>query len=410
MLEPLQREQFNQILDELGKSLDITESQFKAAVDSYNAVGSWLCKDDSLLKPYAPTIKPQGSFLIGTMIQPYHEDQDLDLDLVCELTGKNINWTQKDLKTIVGEQLKSHKTYESLLDEEGRRCWTLKYRETSIRNDKYHMDILPAIVSNGYNLLLEKSFSATESEGADQLAIRITDKEMDNYSYEKMLENWMQSNPFGYAQWFIGQANLDFMKAFSLNESIKPVPTFQVEKLPLQRVVQILKRHRDMMFKDDSERPISVIITTLAARAYQKETNVFEALINVIDRMAQFIENKYDSEKKEYYKFIGNPVNECENFADRWRDTPAKQRKFYRWLEKARVDIHNAAQQRGQHLIMKSLSESFGQDIVNKTFNSIGDQARLLTEQGKNRFDVKAGLTASGAGIIKPHQFYGSEN
>jgi hypothetical protein len=35
-------------------------------------------------------------------------------------------------------------------------------------------------------------------------------------------------------------------------------------KTPLQQAVQILKRHRDMMFADDPEhKPISVIITTL---------------------------------------------------------------------------------------------------------------------------------------------------
>src|SRR4051812_16575913 len=121
MLSTEQKTQFSEILEELGNTLDISETQFNAAVQSYKAVGSWLCADGSLLKPYNPTIKPQGSFLLGTTIQPYDQNQDLDIDLVCELSGKNDWWTQKDLKEIIGEQLESHKTYESLLDEEGRR-------------------------------------------------------------------------------------------------------------------------------------------------------------------------------------------------------------------------------------------------------------------------------------------------
>jgi hypothetical protein len=101
MLTIQQKTEFSEILDELGETLDITESQFNAAVTSYNAVGNWLCSDDSKLKPYSPSVKPQGSFLIGTTIQPYTDGQDIDIDLVCELTGKNPQWTQKDLKDIV---------------------------------------------------------------------------------------------------------------------------------------------------------------------------------------------------------------------------------------------------------------------------------------------------------------------
>lgn len=42
----------------------------------------------------------------------------------------------------------------------------------------------------------------------------------------------------------------------------------------LQRIVQILKRHRDIMFNGDEDKPISIIITTLASRAYRGETNL----------------------------------------------------------------------------------------------------------------------------------------
>ena len=409
MLTTQQKIQFSEILDELGETLDITENQFDAAVSSYNAVGNWLCNDNSLLKPYNPSVKPQGSFLIGTTIQPYSDGQDIDIDLVCELTGKNSNWTQKHLKEIVKKQLEDHKKYESILDEEGRRCWTLKYRENSVNNDQYHMDILPAVIATGYNEVVIKMFSESRTLNFDSLAIRITDKELFNYDTATNPENWLQSNPFGYAKWFIDRAETNTIKLFSLNESIQPVPKFQKKRLPLQRVVQILKRHRDMMFKDDNEKPISIIITTLAGYAYQGQTEVLDALLDVIDRMHLFIEDKLDHDTRESYKFVGNPVNKSENFADRWRDTPAKERKFNDWLKKVKADILNATLQTGQHNIINSLSESFGENAVKKTFSNIGDRARLLTEQGNNRFDAKFGLSTAGASTIKPHKFYGTK-
>ena len=409
MLTTQQKQEFSEILEELGETLDITENQFNAAVTSYNAVGNWLCNDNSRLQPYSPSVKPQGSFLIGTTIQPYTEGQDIDIDLVCELTGKNPNWTQKDLKDIVKKQLEDHKKYESILDEEGRRCWTLKYRENSVNNDQYHMDILPAVIANGYNVVLTKMFSESRTMNFDSLAIRITDKELLNYDSATNPDNWLQSNPFGYAKWFIDRAQTNTIKLFSLSESIQPVPKFQKDRLPLQRVVQILKRHRDMMFKDDKEKPISIIITTLAGYAYQGQTNVLDALIDVIDRMHLFIDVEQDKDTGEYFRCVKNPVHTTENFADRWRDTPAKETKFNNWLKKVKADIVNATEQSGQHNIINSLSESFGENAVKKTFSNIGDRARLLTEQGKNRFDATVGLSTAGASAIKPHNFYGSE-
>ena len=60
--------------------------------------------------------------------------------------------------------------------------------------------------------------------------------------------------------------------------SIDDVPTWE-RRTPLQRTIQILKRHRDVRFKDNCEfAPISMIITTLAAQAYQGEEDLYEAL------------------------------------------------------------------------------------------------------------------------------------
>ena len=75
-----QKDQFSEIFAELGESLDITESQHDAAVKSYQFVGNWLAAPESPLSPYRPKIEPQGSFLLGTMTQPVHEEDDLEID------------------------------------------------------------------------------------------------------------------------------------------------------------------------------------------------------------------------------------------------------------------------------------------------------------------------------------------
>ena len=417
-----QKRQFAEILEKLGENLSITKSQHEAAVQSYAAVGNWLSKDDSILKPYNPEVKPQGSFIIGTTVQPVNPEDDIDLDIVCELHGKKWDWTQEDVKRIVGDQIRNNKTYESLLDDEGRRCWTLKYREKSNRNDRYHMDILPAIIANGYSVLLEKSFSNLENRDYDNLQLSITDKERFDFYTETDPKKWLQSNPFGYAKWFMGRVYIfegTLTKSFSLNEAVKPTPGYQEERLPLQRVVQLLKRHRDIMFANEpnedvrKQKPISCIITTLAARAYRGEINVLDALWGVIERMRNEIEWRTDASGKQY-EWISNPVNEAENFADRWNDDHSCRREnFYKWLDAVKEDLQYAQSQRGLGKISESLKKSFGDEPVTKVFAQIGERSRLLTEQKSNCYDRQRGVMgsiASGASTlskIPSHTFDG---
>ncbi|MDN3709005.1 hypothetical protein QW060_18175 [Myroides ceti] len=240
MITTEQKTELEDILDVLGENLSITESQHEAAVRSYKAVGSWLTNNESKLAPYSPVISPQGSFIIGTIIQTIDPDGDMDLDIVCELNGKKQDWTQKDVKEIVGEQLAKHKKYESILDEEGRRCWTLKYRENGSPNERYHMDILPAINTNGHSIILEKAYSNLKDQKIEDLVLSITDNErLPEYEISTDPNEWLQSNPFGYAKWFMGIADDikgERTKMFSLNESVNPTPKYQKDRLPLQRL------------------------------------------------------------------------------------------------------------------------------------------------------------------------------
>jgi hypothetical protein len=408
MLTTDQKKQFSELLEELGKTLDISESQYDAAVRSYKAVGNQLSKVGSALAPYKPEILPQGSFLLGTMVKPVNENDDLDIDLVCKLTGKQPSWTQYHLKQKVGNQLKENELYRNMLKEEGRRCWTLVYANSA----NYHLDILPSIVDKGYQMILEKAFSTNEKANLNELAIRITDRTKDDYYFEEDHKLWLKSNPFGYGKWFYVQASLDFAKAFSLNEWIKPVPSYQKEKLPLQRVVQILKRHRDIMFNGDENKPISIIIATLAARAYQKETSILEALQNVIDRMPQYIEEKFNPKSGRMVKWVGNPVNEEENFADKWEETPQKRINFYNWLEAIQTDVRHALNQKdkGLQCVMEALKTPFGEQAITKAFSNYGDRQLLLRESGGMKMAAITGTIGSaGRTSIPKHTNFGAK-
>jgi hypothetical protein len=412
MLTKEQKEQFSEILEELGNSLDITKTQYDAAVKSYSAVGDWLSKPDSILYPYGPEILPQGSFMLGTMIQPITVEDDLDIDLVCQLDFKEPMWTQKILKHKTGDQLKSNNFYNNLLQfPDGRRCWTLKYRESSINTkERYHMDILPCVVGSGYKSTLnEVLLKYNDISDVERLAIRITDRERTNYDSERNEQLWLKSNPFGYAKWFYFKANVQTLRTVMLSEAVQKVPKFQKEKLPLQRVVQILKRHRDMMWKDrddKDDKPISIIITTLAGQSYNKETNVIEALVNVVSKMRNFISDTNPHNGWNEY-WVMNPVNNQENFADKWKTYPERKENFYDWLDAIEKDVNNITQQKGIQLISESMKRPFGSELITKTFSNYAANQLKKRESGELKMASQTGLIGSSGTTVKRHDFHG---
>jgi len=399
-----QRKQFSEILEELGKTLDISKEQHDAAVRSYEYVAGWLAAEDSPLYRYKPEIIPQGSFMLGTMTKPIHEDDELDIDLVCRLEGKRPEWTQFDVKRIVGERLASNGILKKLLKiPDGRRCWTLQYAESA----KFHLDVLPSIVSSGYRIILEKALSAAGTKDVDSLAIRITCKDETNYRTSTRPEEWPVSNPFGYGIWFEQKAAISFQKSVLMSEAVQAVPRYSKDRLPLQRAVQILKRHRDLIFNGDDDKPISIIITTLAARSYRQELSISDALTNIILQMPNEIEERYSAKHGRMIKWIANPVNDQENFADKWADTPKKQENFYKWLTQVQKDVLAAQGQRGLHAIQEAMKKPFGEREITKAFANYGDHLLKLREGGSLKMASVSGALGTIGSTIKNHNFHG---
>jgi mannitol/fructose-specific phosphotransferase system IIA component (Ntr-type) len=342
--------ELRQFLQQLAESLDISDAQYEAAVKHYEAVGDWLNKDDSSIAKYEPQIYPQGSFRLGTMIKPFNDAEQYDIDLVCELKAlRKEDVSQKQLKDMIGDRLKENERYrKGKMIEEKNRCWRLNYADSA----RFHMDILPAIPDDDIN-------GSTRLIGANlaESAILITDRE---------LYHWQHSNPKGYAEWFKQQMKVRFdeqrkLLAESIRADVEDVPEYKV-KTPLQRAIQILKRHRDIRFADDPDnKPISIIITTLAAHAYDNEADLLEALQNIITKMPGLIERDEQGNA-----LVTNPVNPLENFADKWKKHPELETKFRQWLQQVRADLKAALQAGTLSDMIEELKPRFGDRIVNE--------------------------------------------
>lgn len=356
----------SKVLNSRAEDLDIPESKYLDAKKKYEAVGEWLGKDGTALSEYKPEIYPQGSFRLGTVVKPIKRDE-YDIDLVCFLGNLNKeNTTQSALKQMVGDHLKANETYKKILDEEGRRCWTLDYA------NEFHMDILPSIADDELRV----------KDNLYKDAILITD----NKKIASGDIDWPRSNPRGYADWFFQRQsdvfqNLKKSLAERIKTSVEDVPDYKV-RTPLQRAIQVLKRHRDVFFSQDNEKnkPISIIITTLAAVLYEGQDNVFNVIYDMLNKISKDVLFKHGK-----YSVL-NPVNPWENFADKWNENPALLEAFFSWVEDAKNTFcTDIIQKTEEKEIGKILNESMGfsadKPITNESRSS---PAYIKTSSGQN--------------------------
>ena len=191
--------------------------------------------------------------------------------------------------------------------------------------------------------------------------------------------------------------------AGQLSCDVEGVPEYAV-KAPLQQAVQILKHHRNMMFQDREDAPISIIITTLAARAYRGEDGVFDAVAGILARMDAYVERTAGG------YLIENPVDRYENFADKWNEQPAKAAAFYEWLRQARADLSSVPMSTaGIDRLGEHLSECMGGRQSGEALRAYGEDRRLKREAGA-LFASSAGVSAvatAGAKPIPKHSFFG---
>lgn len=400
------KKEFSSLLLHLVQNLDITETQYNNLSQSYMAVGRFL-ENDPQFSDCHPVVSPQGSLRLGTIIQPINKDDDLDVDLVCRFSSKPFWWTQKTIKDKVGDRLKASERYSSMLEKkEGRRCWTLLYRDNADNpKEKYHMDILPCVANDRYNDELARLSRETYSRNSiDKIAIRITDKEKEGYSTDPIIDNWLKSNPDGYALWFADRCKQSTHLREAKAEDIIPIGKYTKDKSVLQRVVQLLKRHRDIMFCNDTDdKPISIIITTLAARAYKGETDVFEAFVNVVFDMENHIGR--DSQRN---CVIRNPVNEEENFADKWPTHPKRKENFFKWMAKLKNDLRSLQNNTGRDL-QRSLSDSFGQEVSGRAYTDFTAQKRSEFTNNAAKISSAGVLGTIGKTLNAANTFYGKE-
>jgi hypothetical protein len=248
------------------------------------------------------------------------------------------------------------------------------------------MDILPSVPEDQNFIALLQQLGVPYELA--KLSVAITDKRHPKYTIVD--PDWPRSNPKGFAGWFEGRMRkaaddrirkLVLKKAYA---SIDEVPPYQW-KTPLQRSIQILKRHRDVMFRRSPDlAPISMILTTLAAHAYEGETGLYQALSDVVNKMPDFVRSSKPR--------IPNPVNPAEDFADRWASDIRLEQNFWAWHTQIKADLRNCVELMSSKQLPEKVQKLFDVSLTSEQLNEL------------TKFGVRTSATKTPAPLIRVNE------
>ena len=378
-----------EILEAVCQVLEPTKTQSQKAKQSYEAAGHWMTgSDDPLLS--SAHLYLHGSGGLGTMIKPIGRDE-FDVDLICFLARVSADTDPADVKRAIGDRLKEHGTYAEILEEK-KRCWRLNYA------GDFHLDISPTIKNplchNGGELVPDRK-----------------------------LKSYHPTNPRGYKKLFERRAALRPILTGSIHAqkqrdeaTVEPFPENEAVKGVLRRIVQLLRRHRDVYFLDITEEiaPISIIITTLAMRAYEycvtyhAFADEIEVVVETIRMMPHFIDQPYENGKR--FHAVWNETTDGENFAERWNSEPPRVKAFYDWHKTALNDFSEIRDAVGLDQIVKKLERPFGEKIADGVMSKRTDMVSKARKSGSLYIAPALGLTLSekaAAAPVPKNEFFG---
>lgn len=379
---PSRGEQLDQFLGTAIEQLDISPADNKLALGYYRDLGTFLA-DHWVDCAAGGCVYPQGSMRLGTVTRIIHRNDEYDLDAVCRRDLAKTSTSQAGLKEEVGDALdlfvKSEPDGLPWRDE-GKRCWTLHYP-----GQLFHLDILPSL----------------PDPDEEPNGIILTDT---------TLRNWQYSNPIDYADWFYLRMKAEWelrraVFAESKGMDVAAVPQWAV-KTTLQRSVQALKRHRDIFFADNLEdRTASIIVTTLATKAYRGQGGLYEVLRDVVGKMPELV--KYENGVYAVY----NPVQPEENFADRWQKHPRRAERFFEWMAQAKADFAQVGRDLGLDRIHDAAAKALGERPARRAADTTGSDLFKSREAGRLGMLATTGTLAVDAGrTAGEHTFHGDHH
>ncbi len=343
----------NTIFIKICDKLNLSEPLYQELEKRYKDVSEYLSSCDELEDII---IYSQGSVAIGTTIKPIVQEE-YDLDFVCEKDMCPFHLFQ-----LIKDNLKSNERYKNIVEEK-KRCVRINYKKN------FHLDILPA----------------RPDHNISRTGILIPDKE---------LNQLLPSDPKGYAFWFKNKSS----PQVRADKAIEPLPQYQntFQKSHLQHTVQLMKRHRDIFFKNQPDQsPPSIIVTTLCGEYYTNQQSI-------LDSMNYIIESIRTKDSKEIY----NPVNREELLSEKWNEDPGLYDEFTKWIKALSTDLKILKKEEN---LKETIIRMFGESITQPIIDELEKRENIHSSRKSLSISSSGMLSASNKNTIPRNTFYGQK-
>lgn len=366
--------------------LDISPTMYQNAVAKYKSITEYLENNGIKADMY-----PQGSFALGTVVRPNAKDPNAayDLDFICQLRNTRDDLTAAELHKKVEDILTDSDLYGGKLTIYDK-CFTIEYAD--VGGIGFSIDVVSAADENEKNKTRLRSKSKNPSLIDTAIAIpKLIEKDY----------NWITNNPKGYCKWF-ENINVPFQAASrmqyrqmlfennrSVYASVEEIPE-ELNRSAMQRVIQILKYHRDMYYSKfengDNIKPISAIINTIVTHissSVPASMSAFDLLNYVLsefatyagrqtlteERFAELYQGKNAIGRKNGKWIIENPANPEDNLADQWNQNASIPKYFFMWAKAVQEDLIDSLQMSEEDFRTRA-EAAFGQKIVASTWGT----------------------------------------
>jgi len=364
------------LLVDIAVRIQLTPTDYEAAVSHYNAINEWIDREGSPLYGRVQLFYPQGGFMIGATTARHASDADFDIDIMAEI----------DWPTNIDPEAALSTLHHAIRGEPGSRYHRKSERKTrcsTVHYDGMHMDVTPAVRLLAHP---EKTSCIFHSKPSDQSVAKET----------------LFANPFGFGQWFLSKTPVDptfglyFEKASLAYDSMRmahmaadaaaePVPA----QMPVYRkaraviCLQLIKRWRNIGYDRRHPKlrlPPSVLLAFYVASHANRTSMLTEELIHQVESMIGVLEAA-EHRGRGVCEF--NPTCPQDELTDRWPCNLEEQRLFIDELRAFAVQLYRL--QKGVPLpeMQRVLEDLFGERPARDAIRKYADQQVNDNNAGK---------------------------
>lgn len=347
-----------ELLRDVAHRIQLSPTDYRLAVDHYEAVCDWLRRDESPLSKYFERLYPQGSMAIGATIASRLNNDEFDIDVVLQLSIDADNDPAKVLEVL----------FDTMNGEKGSRYHgkiTRRSRCVTIEYDRMHLDITPAVLLPQQQARTSVIFHANENEAPN------------NHKH-------IVANPWGFADWFSDStpAVREIVEA-AVRKSADPVPVQDdlFDKSSPLVALQLLKRWRNKCYDGREGRsPPSIMLAYFVATSAVAGRSLF---LEIQAQASSLLQAFAVADAKQQLIHVENPTCSTDILSDRWPDSLPYQNVFTNDLRRLVASLDSIEADSSLENCAKVFEELFGENPT-----------RGVVENFKKRYAEKAQVGA----------------